>query len=123
MMRNPLYFFSFLGVIGVGFVFGSLTIVSLLVLAFLLTHIPTIILEEKKLQNIFGADYKKYYEKTPRLLPKFSLYKNSEKLEFHPQKFTASLVHATYFVLAYPLIKILISLQTQGFLPSLFYLI
>ena len=78
MMRNPLYFFSFLGFAGVGLVFGSLILSALLVIVFLITHWPTILAEESKLRGIFGRDYDDYFNSTPRFFPKFSLFQNPD---------------------------------------------
>jgi len=122
MMRNPLYFFSFLGFIGVGLVFGSVIITLLLIGIFVLTHLPIIYHEEDKLRNIFGKEYDDYFNSTPRFFPKFSQFSNPEVIEFYPRKFTRTLVEATYLIFIYVVIKLIVALHGIHLLPQLFTL-
>lgn len=119
MMRNPLYFFSFLGFVGIGLVFGSLIISLLLIAIFFITHWTTILSEEQKLRGIFGKEYDEYFESTPRFFPKFSLFQNPEVIEFYPRKFTKTLIEATYLIFTYGFIKLLVWLHTIEVLPNL----
>jgi protein-S-isoprenylcysteine O-methyltransferase Ste14 len=119
MMRNPLYFFSFLGFIGVGLVFGSLLISFLLVVIFLITHLPTIKYEEKKLEELFGDEYREYFKTTPRFFPNISQFSNPEVIEFYPRKFTKTLVEATYLIFSYGLVKLLVWAHENEVLPNL----
>jgi len=122
MMRNPLYFFSFLGFIGVGVVFGSWIISLLLLGVFLITHLPIIRYEEKRLGELFGKEYQEYLDKTPRFFPNFSLFSNPKVIEFYPRKFTKTLIEATYIIFSYGLIKLIIWLHTVDILPNLIQL-
>jgi protein-S-isoprenylcysteine O-methyltransferase Ste14 len=119
MMRNPLYFFSFLGFIGVGLVFGSFFISFLLVAIFLITHLPTIKYEEKKLEELFGDEYREYFKTTPRFFPNISQFTNPEVIEFYPRKFTKTLVEATYLIFSYGLVKLLVWAHEHEVLPNL----
>ncbi len=122
MMRNPLYFFSLLGFIGVGLVFGSVTISLLLVGVFLITHLPIIRHEEKKLESLFGQEYIDYCQTTPRFFPNFAQFSNPEVIEFYPRKFTKTLIEATYLIFAYGLVKLIVWLHASQILPNLFSL-
>lgn len=122
MMRNPLYFFSMMGFIGVGLVFGSLTISLLLLGVFLITHLPIIKHEEEKLSKLFGEAYQNYCQQTPRFFPRFSQFTNPEVIEFYPRKFTKTLIEATYLIFAYGVIKLIVWLHESGTLPTLFTL-
>lgn len=64
--RNPLYFFSFLGGIGVGLCTESLTLTVLLVLLFAVMYIPVIHTEEARLHRLFGEPYSAYIREVPR---------------------------------------------------------
>lgn len=119
VVRNPLYFFSLTGFIGVGLVFGSIILTLLLVFVFFVSHWSTIIFEENKLRGLFGKDYEDYYNATPRLLPKFSQFYNPETIEFYPIKFTKTLVEATYLIFSYGAVKLIIWLHEIEFLPNL----
>ena len=119
MMRNPLYFFSFLGFAGVGMVFGSLILAIILIAVFMITHWPTILAEEAKLREIFGKEYDEYVNATPRFFPKTSLFQNPETIEFYPRKFTKTLFEATYLIFAYGGVKLLLWLHEAEILPNL----
>jgi len=119
MVRNPLYFFSFVGFIGIGLVFGSFILSLLLVAVFMITHWPTILAEEKKLRGLFGKDYDEYFNKTPRFFPKFSLFYNPEVIEFYPVKFTKTLVEATYLIFTYGAVKLIVWLHEANILPNM----
>jgi len=119
MMRNPLYFFSFLGFIGVGLVFGSFLISLLLVTVFLITHLPIIKYEEKKLEELFGDEYREYFRTIPRFFPNISQFKNPEVIEFYPRKFTKTLIEATYLIFSYGLVKLVVWAHESDLLPNL----
>ena len=119
MMRNPLYFFSFLGFIGIGLVFGSIILAAMLIAVFMITHWPTILAEEAMLRKLFGKEYDAYFDATPRFFPKFSLFENPEVIEFYPVKFTKTLVEATYLIFSYGAVKLLLWLHTIEILPNL----
>jgi len=117
--RNPLYFFSFLGFIGAGLAFGSIIISTLLILTFAITHIPIILYEERKLLSIFGDEFKEYMQRVPRFFPKISLLDNPKDAEFHPKQFTKSAIEATYIILSYAVIKLIVWLHSIDILPNM----
>jgi protein-S-isoprenylcysteine O-methyltransferase Ste14 len=117
--RNPLYFFSFLGFVGAGLVFGSLSITLLLILTFAITHIPIILYEEKKLTGIFGDEFREYIKRVPRFFPKLSLFENPKVAQFHPKQFTKSIIEATYIILSYGVIKFIVWLHEVDILPNI----
>lgn len=69
-VRNPLYFGSLLLAVGYGLIsgLGLWGVVPMLAL-FLLFHIAAILFEEIFLKATFGAPYKEYFKRVPRLLP------------------------------------------------------
>lgn len=74
VVRNPLYFFSFIGVLGIGFISSQITVLVLLTIAFFLVYLPLIGREETFLQEKFGAVFTAYINRVPRFIPDFSLY-------------------------------------------------
>ena len=74
VVRHPLYFFSFLGVLGIGFASNQLTVLVLLAAGFFLVYLPLIGREEAFLQERFGTAFTDYINRVPRLVPNFSLY-------------------------------------------------
>jgi len=119
IMRNPLYFFSFLGFVGAGLTFGSIVLTIMLIGTFMITHIPTILSEEKKLEGLFGDEYRKYIKSVPRFFPNFSKFYNPEEIQFYPKKFTKTLIEATYLIFGYGAVKLILWLHEIGVLPTL----
>ena len=74
VVRNPLYFFSFIGVVGIGIISNQITVFALLVAAFFLVYLPLISREEKFLGEKFGPTFTDYVSRVPRFIPDFSLY-------------------------------------------------
>ena len=59
-VRNPLYFFSFIGAVGIGLTTQTLTIPAIICVIFWLYYMPVMKTEEKKLLSIHGAEFEKY---------------------------------------------------------------
>ena len=81
MVRNPLYFFSLIVLIGFCFALKAVFLPLGLLLIFIFFHVPTIANEEKKLLRIHGESFQEYFKKTPRLIPNILLYKKTEPNE------------------------------------------
>ena len=84
MVRNPLYFFSLMILIGFCFALKSLFLPIGLILIFIVFHVPTIANEERKLRDIHGELFDDYVRSTPRLIPNIFKYK---------KPITLSLIH------------------------------
>ena len=65
--RNPLYFFSFLLLLGYCFVIKSIIIVGMALLIWILIYPRTIKHEEEKLLKIHKDEYLNYYNRTPKI--------------------------------------------------------
>jgi len=71
--RNPLYFFSALGFVGVALVSEAL-ILPMLVVALLMVFTPSVIeQEERVLAAKFGEEFSTYCRRTPRFWPRLSV--------------------------------------------------
>jgi protein-S-isoprenylcysteine O-methyltransferase Ste14 len=77
MTRNPLYFFSFIGFIGVGLCTETLLAPLLLAIAFACYYPLVIRNEEAKLRMVHGEKFESYAKLTPRFFPKISNFKQS----------------------------------------------
>jgi len=119
IMRNPLYFFSFLGFAGIGLVFGSVVLAVLFVGVFLVTHLPIIRYEEGQLLELFGEEYATYKAKTPRFFPKPSLFHSPTMIDFYPKKFAKTLRESALLIASYGLIKFIVWLHENNILPNL----
>ena len=117
--RNPLYVFSFLGSFGVGAQTGSVTIAVLFAVASWVVFSLTVRREEAWLQNVFGADYSAYRERTPRFIPDFSLWRDEGDLAVRPAIFLLTLRDGLMFFLAVPVFESFDALQATGWLHVL----
>ena len=81
MVRNPLYFFSLMMLIGFCLALKSIYLPLGLLLIFIFFHIPTIANEEKKLLDIHGEKFEEYIRITPRLIPNIFRYKRTDSTQ------------------------------------------
>ena len=70
IVRNPLYVFSFVGAVGVGCATGSLLLIGLLILGFLIYYPLTMVDEEQKLAAKYGQEYTEYRAPHPKIHPR-----------------------------------------------------
>ncbi len=120
--RNPLYVFSFFGAFGVGAQSGSLTIAALFMLASYGVFFLTVRREEAWLSATFGADYAAYVGRTPRFLPRFSLWRDEAELSVRPSFFLTTIRDGLVFLLAVPLFEAIDLAQAEGWLKVFAYL-
>jgi len=114
IVRNPLYLFSFIGVIGIGLVSENILVLAALVIFYLSYYPLTILSEEKKLTKIFGQAYIDYAKRTPRFLPKPSLYKSPDYFVVNADVFPKKLALGMWYIWIFILLNIIQSLQTAG---------
>jgi protein-S-isoprenylcysteine O-methyltransferase Ste14 len=117
--RNPLYFFSTIGAIGIGLMFGSFaTAIALGLLAYGV-FAATAGKEAEHLRAIFGARYDAYADRTPVFWPKLSLYRDPAEVSFSPRALKSTFIDSLLFLAAFPLIEAAEHLQADGLLPIL----
>ena len=122
IVRNPLYVFSFLGVVGIGLQSGMFTLLGLLVLAFLLYYPAVVKKEEAFLLHKFGEPYRHYTQEVPRWIPKFSLWREPKEMTTRPGFIRQTLLDASLFFIAMPCFELLEALREMGYLPTFFML-
>ena len=72
--RNPLYFFSVFGALGVGFCTETFTFPALL-LAVMILYYPLVVRkEERRLRERFGGDFDDYARRVPAFFPNLALF-------------------------------------------------
>jgi len=119
IVRNPLYFFSFLGFAGAGLAFKSWTMTAAFLLVFFLTHGHKIIREERKLAAEFPDEWEGYAKRVPRFIPSFRYYETPKNLVFFPVHFLRTVAEGGLMMLAFSLIQVLGWLQAHGVIPVL----
>ncbi len=123
VMRNPLYFFSFIGAAGVGLMFGSLLVALGLALATYVVFSITAAKEADFLRAKFGPAYEAYSSRTPMFWPNPARYRDEQEVYFSPKALKRTLLDAMLFLAVFPVIETLEYLQLSGKLPILFRLI
>ncbi|MBW9063033.1 isoprenylcysteine carboxylmethyltransferase family protein [Rhizobium herbae] len=119
MTRNPLYFFSLVGIAGIGAQTGSILALLIFVTTALVVFTATVAQEEKFLQERFGAVFQDYVASTPRLLPRPSLWRDTDELEIKPRNFLRTLRDGSIFLVPWPVFELIEAGQGNGVLPVL----
>lgn len=122
IVRNPLYCFSLVGGVGIGFLAGSFIITVLILMFFVWIYPITIRDEEAHLEKMLGEDYVAYKQKTPRLVPAFSQFTNVEQYTINIKQMQNAFLDAVWFLLAAPILLAIDSAHRVGILPTLFAL-
>jgi protein-S-isoprenylcysteine O-methyltransferase Ste14 len=114
MCRHPLYFFSTLGVIGLGFMLGSVVLALLIGgLAFLVLS-ATAANEEARLRGKFAADYAAYARRVPRIIPDPRLFRTEPKVTVAVIDLRRNLFDALVFLSFIPVAKAVGVLKEYG---------
>ncbi len=123
VVRNPLYFFSLLGAVGIGLMSAHIASFVIISVGFALIYHFLIKREEEFLEQQFGDLYRDYTKRVPRLLPKLSLYTCPQELVFQPRFLNKAVADAIWWFAALPLFEIAEVLQEHGVIKPLFSLI
>lgn len=120
--RNPLYFFSLLGCIGVGLCTESLVLTLLLGALYALEYPLVIRSEEARLSRLFGAEYGQYVREVPRFLPDLSLYHEPVDYVVKPKVFRHAVRDVMWFIFAVGILECIEGIQEAGLIPALLQL-
>jgi protein-S-isoprenylcysteine O-methyltransferase Ste14 len=118
--RNPLYFFSMLGGIGVGCVTETLTIPAIILLAFALYYPYVIRFEEKRLREVHGRDYETYFQTVPQFWPKWSLLTEPEEYNVNPKTFKKHIFSALWFIWLIGILEMFETFHEIKLFPAIF---
>jgi protein-S-isoprenylcysteine O-methyltransferase Ste14 len=116
--RNPLYFFSIIGAIGVGAQVGSIVIALTCGFIVWALHANSIAREEASLLGRFGDRYRHYHAGVPRILPRLSLWHDTATIEVKPSFVKITFVDALVFLTAWPIAEALEYLHESDWLPT-----
>lgn len=118
VVRNPLYVFSFLGILGIGMQSGMFSLLAILVLVFVIYYPRVVAREEAFLLNTFGEPYRRYMAEVPRWWPKFSLWHEPGEISVRPFFLRHTMMDAILFFLPFPVFEMLETLHESGVLPA-----
>jgi len=114
--QNPLYFFSTVGAVGVGLLFGSLlAAVALGLASFFIFHI-TARKEAGFLLGKFGPAYLAYAKSTPRFWPNPLLYHDHDQMQFSTRALKRTFFDGLYFLAIFPAIELVEHFRATGLL-------
>lgn len=119
VVRNPLYVFSFIGVVGIGLESGMLTVFALLVGGFMWYYPSVVKREEAFLRHKFGPAYEEYCKRVPRWIPNFKLWREPEEITLRPKFLRNALFDSMVFFLPLPAFELLEQLHQAGYIEFL----
>ena len=114
--QNPLYFFSTVGAVGVGLLYGSLTAAVALGLASFFIFRVTARKEAEFLLGKFGPSYLAYIKSTPRFWPNPLLYRDHDQLQFSTRALKRTFFDGLYFLAIFPVIELIEHFRASGLL-------
>ncbi len=117
VVRNPLYVFSFIAMVGIGLQSGMLLVTAILIGAFVFYYPMVVAKEEAFLENKFGEPYTKYKAEVPRWIPNLKLWNEPEQVDAKPKFLRKTALDAAIFFLPMPCFTIINSLQIHHILP------
>ena len=120
MTRNPLYFFSFLGAVGIGLVTETFFFTLVMLIGFAIYYPMVIKSEEAKLLKLHSADYDAYFSKTPRFFPNFSALAEPQEYEVKPIIYRKHILDAVWFIWILGVLEILKELRVLDIMPTYF---
>jgi len=120
MCRNPLYFFSFLGALGVGFASENFLIPLLIFIGFV-TYYPFVIKsEEAELRQVHKDEFERYFKKVPKFFPRISYLMEPEEYVVKPRVFRNHMFSALWFVWFLGILEIIEGFHESNIIPTLF---
>lgn len=122
MTRNPLYFFSLLGGIGVGFATETFSIPILIAVAFAIYYHCVIRSEEEELRQMHGNQFRQYEKRAPRFWPRIPKLFEPEEYTVKPIIFRKHIFHALWFIWIVGLLEIVEAFHELKYLPMIFKL-
>ncbi len=117
--RNPLYFCSLLGFVGIGLTTETLSFSVALVLIFLFAYPATIRREEEFLRAKFGSAFTDYCARTPRFFPSLKAFNEPGSYVVNPGLFRRTMGDALWFVWLVGIIKLVEALHEYGLMKPM----
>jgi len=117
--RHPLYLFSTIGTLGLGFLLGSVVLAAFLGVAVFAILSATAAREEGFLRAEFGPAYVSYGARVPRILPRPQLYHSPATVLISIKALRVNFADALVFLGFIPLAEVLNAVKAAGLLPGL----
>lgn len=122
LCRNPLYLFSIMLAVGLGFCTETFTIPVVLGAATFFPILASIKKEELRLLELFGDEYESYRTSVPRLLPSFRNYSTPETISIRPAPMTIGFLDCCFVLMLIGAVEMIEGLHRAKVLPCWFML-
>lgn len=119
VVRNPLYVFSLIGVVGIGLISNQLAVMVPVIAAFFVVYLPLIRREEDYLQQTFGESFASYVKRVPRLMPDFKLYEAPDEVTVNLKTLHGAMRDALCWLLPLIIFETIESLHELGLVKPL----
>lgn len=117
--RNPLYFFSAIGALGVAFGTATFSIPAVVAIGFGFYYPLIIRAEERRLVELHGAEFEAYRNMVPAFFPRLSGLVLPRTYQIHVKIVGRSMLEATWFIWFTMIAHLLYQLhQRTNILPS-----
>lgn len=120
MVRNPLYFFSFFGALGIGVSSKNIIVLGIIMVFFVIYYPWVVINEEKKLEELYPEKYDEYKKNVPRFFPKFKALKEPESFKVKTSKYSDLFLDVMWFFWFYILLRLVEVMHRSEIIPVLF---
>ena len=119
LCRNPLYFFSLLGAVGVGLSTETLVIPILILIAFAIYYPSVIRIEQEKLIRKHETAFVEYCKKIPAFWPRLKFFSEPEEYLVKPKIFRKSLFDALWFVWLLGIVELVEAIREAGIVKAI----
>ena len=120
--RNPLYFFSMIGVVGIGCATETFTFPIVLIILFASYYVFVIKSEEERLKQLFGVEFEEYANTVPAFFPRLSTFAEPENYNVKPVIYRRHIFSALWFIWIVGIIEVIEGMKEIGFLKPLWSL-
>jgi protein-S-isoprenylcysteine O-methyltransferase Ste14 len=122
MCRNPLYFFSLIGAIGVGLATETVSFPVLFLVVFSIYYPFVIRSEEKRMIGIHGDEFRKYLKEVPQFIPSLRRFHEPDEYVVRAKVFRKTLFDGMWFIWLVGVMEIIEALHETHVLPVFIYL-
>jgi len=118
MCRNPLYLFSFLAGLGACVEFENVILIGMYLVTFTVYYPFVISSEEKRLESLFGAEFRAYKDSTPAFFPSLSHISLAGSSGMSTTLLWKNFRDSSVFIAMIPLAYVIEKLHESGMLAS-----
>jgi len=122
LCRHPLYFFSMIGMVGIGCATETFTFPIVFLVLFALYYPFVIKSEERRLKQLFGTEFDEYKRRVSAFIPRFSTFVEPENCSVNPSVYRKHMFSALWFVWIVGILEVIEGVREMGVFTSLWSL-